>query len=358
VKLDQLKYLILDEADKMLDMGFMDDLMKIISQLPTQRQTLMFSATMPPKIRTFAKQILQEPEEISLSISKPAANIDQQIYLVYDNQKLRVLQHILKDAKVQTMILFTSRKNAVNDIVRSLQKMGFEAEGISSDRSQDEREATLQRFRNKQLQVLVATDVMSRGIDVDNISHVVNFDVPQDAEDYVHRIGRTARAGADGMAITFVNEQDQERLVKIEKLIERELPKQPLPEGLGEGPAYDPVGNSKRNPRGGRSGSSTGRSGSGSSSSRGGRPDGPRREGSTSRDRPRRDDSKPRGERPADSATGTSTPRPPRAEGQPQAAAGSGEENKAKKKRRKKPANRRPAEGGQPTPTAAASTQE
>ncbi|MBA9078560.1 DEAD/DEAH box helicase [Rufibacter quisquiliarum] len=347
VRLDQVKYLILDEADKMLDMGFMDDLMKIISQLPKERQTLMFSATMPPKIRTFAKQILHDPEEISLSISKPAANIDQQIYLVYDNQKLRVLQHILKDAQIQTMILFTSRKNAVNDIVRSLQKMGFEAEGISSDKTQDEREATLQKFRNKQLQVLVATDVMSRGIDVDNISHVVNFDVPQDAEDYVHRIGRTARAGTKGMAITFVNEQDQERLVKIEKLIERELPKLPLPEGVGEGPAFDPVGNSRRGGRGGKPGSSAGR----------GRPDGRRREGQSSggerrSDRPRRDDRKPRGEKPADGTAPASAPRPPRTEGQPQAPRAEGEEVKRKKKRRKKPANRPQAEGGGQVPAA------
>ncbi|WP_255478752.1 DEAD/DEAH box helicase [Rufibacter sp. XAAS-G3-1] len=350
VRLDQLKYLILDEADKMLDMGFMDDLMKIISQLPKERQTLMFSATMPPKIRTFAKQILQEPEEISLSISKPAANIDQRIYLVYDNQKLRVLQHILKDAQVQTMILFTSRKNAVNDIVRSLQKMGFEAEGISSDRTQDEREATLQRFRNKQLQVLVATDVMSRGIDVEGISHVVNFDVPQDAEDYVHRIGRTARAETSGVAITFVSEQDQERLVKIEKLIERELPKLPLPEGVGEGPAFDPVGNSKRNSRGGRPGAPAGRGGRPD----GNRPEGRRREGSGPRDNNRRREAKPRTERPAGSAApaeGTA-PRPPRAEGQPQAPRGEGEEIKRKKKRRK-PVSQKLAEGGQTAATTA-----
>ncbi|KAA6432592.1 DEAD/DEAH box helicase [Rufibacter glacialis] len=356
VKLDQVKYLILDEADKMLDMGFMEDLMKIISQLPKQRQTLMFSATMPPKIRGFAKQILQEPEEISLSISKPAANIDQRIYLVYDNQKLRVLQHILKDAQIQTMILFTSRKNAVNDIVRSLQKMGFEAEGISSDRTQDEREATLQRFRNKQLQVLVATDVMSRGIDVEGISHVVNFDVPQDAEDYVHRIGRTARAETSGVAITFVNEQDQERLVKIEKLIERELPKLPLPEGVGEGPAFDPVGNSKRGGRGGRSGAPAGRGGRPSG---GGRSEGTRREGSSggSRDNNRRREGKPRTDRPAGTTPEGAAPRPPRTEGQPQAPRAEGEEVKRKKKRRKKPVGPKPTEGGQSaasTPTASA----
>ncbi|WP_225986440.1 DEAD/DEAH box helicase [Rufibacter sp. LB8] len=341
VKLDQVKYLILDEADKMLDMGFMDDLMKIISTLPKERQTLMFSATMPPKIRVFAKQILNTPEEISLSISKPAANIDQQIYLVYDNQKLKVLQHILKDAEVQTMILFTSRKSAVNDIVRSLQKLGLQAEGISSDRTQDEREATLQKFRNKQLQVLVATDVMSRGIDVDNISHVVNFDVPQDAEDYVHRIGRTARAGTKGMAITFVNEQDQERLVRIEKLIERELPKMPLPEGLGEGPAYDPVGNKGKFGRG-RGGSSAGGGRSGSSAGGAGRrSDGKRRDSASSGTS--RQERAPREPRPEGSADATA--RPPHVAGQPKPPRTEGEAVKRKKKR-KKPAGPRPTTEG------------
>ncbi|MFC6999080.1 DEAD/DEAH box helicase, partial [Rufibacter roseus] len=332
VKLDQLKYLILDEADKMLDMGFMDDLMKIINQLPKERQTLLFSATMPPKIRTFARQILQEPEEISLSISKPAANIDQRIFLVYDNQKLKLLQHILKDEEVQTMILFTSRKSAVNDIVRSLQKLGLEADGISSDRTQDERESILQRFRNKQLQVLVATDVMSRGIDVEGISHVLNFDVPQDAEDYVHRIGRTARAATSGVAITFVNERDQERLVKIEKLIERELPKLTLPEDIGESPKFDPVANR-----------SFGKGGS--SKVRGGRNDNRNKEGGRRTEgrsgNKRREAGKPRGEKPAEGQENNVAPaRPPRAEGQPQAARIEGEEVKRKKKRRKKPANR------------------
>ncbi|GAA4302386.1 DEAD/DEAH box helicase [Nibribacter koreensis] len=343
VKLDQLKYLILDEADKMLDMGFMDDLMKIINQLPKERQTLLFSATMPPKIREFARKILQQPEEISLSISKPAANIDQQIYLVYDQQKLKLLQHILKDVEVQTMILFTSRKSAVNEIVRALQKMGFEADGISSDRTQDERESILQRFRNKQLQVLVATDVMSRGIDVDNISHVLNFDVPQDAEDYVHRIGRTARAGTKGMAITFVNERDQERLVKIEKLIERELPKITLPEAIGESPVYDPAGNRAKFSRD-KGGSGGGRGGN--------RSGGPRREGgSGSGDRNR--SSKSRGERPAHVTAGApATEQAPRVAGAPSTATG---EAQKKKKRRKKPFKPKNAEGaGNSTPPAPA----
>ncbi|RDV15727.1 ATP-dependent helicase [Pontibacter diazotrophicus] len=240
VKLDQLNHLVLDEADKMLDMGFMDDLLKIIGQLPKQRQTLLFSATMPRKIRDLAQQILKDPAEINLAVAKPAEGIDQRIYLTYDNQKLPLLEHLLRELEVQSMIIFTSRKSNVNQIVRSLQKMGFTAEGISSDMTQDEREKALQGFKNKQYQIVVATDILSRGIDIDSLSHVVNFDMPQDAEDYVHRVGRTARASSTGMAITFVNEKDMYRVQKVERLIEREVPKLPLPEDFGPGPAYDP----------------------------------------------------------------------------------------------------------------------
>lgn len=240
VKLDQLNHLVLDEADKMLDMGFMEDLIKIISQLPKKRQTLLFSATMPRKIRDLAQQILQEPAEVNLAISKPAEGIDQRLYLTYDNQKLPLLEHLLHNLEVQNMIIFTSRKANVNQIVRSIKKMGFSAEGIQSDMTQDERERALQGFKNKQYQILVATDILSRGIDIDNLSHVVNFDMPQDAEDYVHRVGRTARAASTGMALTFVNEKDMQRVQRVERLIERELPKLPLPEDFGPGPEYNP----------------------------------------------------------------------------------------------------------------------
>ena len=243
VNFDKLEYLVLDEADKMLDMGFMPDLLRIVSQLPSNRQTLMFSATMPPRIRELARKILKDPEEINLAISKPAAGIDQQMYLTYDKQKPKLLEHLLKDITVQSMIIFTSRKSAVNDIVRILQKMRHNAEGITSDKTQDEREATLQGFRNRQFQILVATDIMSRGIDIDNISHILNYDVPQDAEDYIHRIGRTARAATTGTAITFINEKDQGRVVRIERLIERELPKLDNPEHIGPGPAFEPSKN-------------------------------------------------------------------------------------------------------------------
>jgi len=244
VKFDRISYLVLDEADKMLDMGFSDDILNIVDKIPAQRQTLLFSATMPNKIRTFASRILTEPEEIRLAVSKPAAGIDQQFYLAYDNQKLPLLSHLIKNSAkpVNSMVLFTSRKSEVNSIVRALSKLGQEARGISSDLEQDEREVVLRDFKNKTFPILVATDVLSRGIDIDNLTHVVNYDIPRDAEDYVHRIGRTARAATTGTAITFISDQDQNRIVAIEKLIERELDKQSITEelGMGKSPVFDP----------------------------------------------------------------------------------------------------------------------
>ena len=272
VKFDDLKYLVLDEADKMMDMGFADDILNIVRQLPKQRQTLLFSATMPGKIRDFSQQILQDPDEVRLAVSKPAAGINQQFYMTFDHQKLPVLEHLIKAQDVQSMVLFTSKKAAVAGIVRSLNKLGYPAQGISSDRTQEEREDTMRAFKNKQFPILVATDVVSRGIDIDSLSHVVNFDVPRAAEDYVHRIGRTARAATTGTAITFIADQDQDRILKIEQLIEREIEKQAITEGLGYGPApeFDPKRFSglrgKTGPR------PDGRSG-------GGRDRGPRRDG-------------------------------------------------------------------------------
>ncbi|GAA4497080.1 hypothetical protein GCM10023172_11440 [Hymenobacter ginsengisoli] len=300
VKFDDLKYLVLDEADKMMDMGFADDILNIVRQLPKTRQTLLFSATMPSKIRDFSQQILHEPDEVRLAVSKPAAGINQQFYMTFDHQKLPVLEHLIKAQDVQSMVLFTSKKSAVAGIVRSLNKLGYPAQGISSDRTQEEREATMRAFKNKQFPILVATDVVSRGIDIDSLSHVVNFDVPRAAEDYVHRIGRTARAATTGTAITFIADQDQDRIIKIEKLIEREIEKQAITEGLGYGPApeFDPKRFSglrgKTGPRdGGRSGGSGGRDrGPRSEGDRGPRPDGDRRSGG-GRDRgPRRDGDK------------------------------------------------------------------
>ena len=259
-----LKHLVLDEADRMLDMGFSDDLNKIISYLPKERQTLMFSATMAPSIRNLAKKILNNPEEITLSISKPAAGVSQNVYLCFEQQKDRLVKHILDERKdYDSVIIFTSAKIKVTSIVRALKKNGFQAEGISSDLEQDQREIVLQSFRSKRLRILVATDVMSRGIDVKEINMVINYDVPHDAEDYVHRVGRTARANTKGEAFTLVSDHDMHKLKRIEKLIEAEVPRQPLPEDLGAGPEWNP--NARPKGKGGHKGGGGGRSGGSSS---------------------------------------------------------------------------------------------
>lgn len=259
MNLDEIEVVILDEADRMLDMGFHEDIMRILSYVREERQTLLFSATMPPKIRSLAKEIMKNPEEISLALSKPAAGINQQAYLVHDGQKLDLLKHIFEKEEIESMIMFASRKSSVDQIVRQLQKLGHDVYGIHSDREQEERERILNDFRNKQFKVLVATDVMSRGIDIDGISHVLNYDVPADAEDYVHRIGRTARAEATGTGITLINGDDVGKFMRIERLIESEVPKIPLPEGFSEGPEY----RSYRGRGGGNRGGGKGRGGKG-----------------------------------------------------------------------------------------------
>jgi ATP-dependent RNA helicase RhlE len=249
---DHLKHLILDEADRMLDMGFYDDIIKIVSYLPKERQTLLFSATMPPKIRALANKILNQPEEINIAIAKPAAGIKQEAYVVYENQKEKLLEHILKTYTWNSIILFASRKETVKKLDSMLRKSGITAKAFHSDLEQTEREEILRAFKNKQINFLIGTDVLSRGIDVEGISMVINWDVPPDPEDYVHRIGRTARAATTGTAVTFVNELDQKRFSGIENLIGSEIPKLALPEFLGEGPAYTPQAKKKGNfkPRG------------------------------------------------------------------------------------------------------------
>jgi superfamily II DNA/RNA helicase len=220
VKLDTIEHLILDEADRMLDMGFYDDIMAIIKLLPKKRQTLMFSATMPPKIRELAKTILHNPVEISLAVSKPAENILQAVYMVENNQKLELLDSLVSDKEyVQSVLVFASTKSEVKNIERKLIQSKIRAKAIHSDLEQKEREEVLREFRNRKIQILVATDIISRGIDIEDIDLVVNYDVPNDPEDYVHRIGRTARAQSDGVAITFVNKTQRGSFSKIEKFL-------------------------------------------------------------------------------------------------------------------------------------------
>lgn len=239
VKFDHVKHFVLDEADRMLDMGFSDDIHKIISYLPENRQTLLFSATMPNQIRTLANKILKSPQEISLSISKPAEGVAQFACLVNEEFKEQTLKMILSNhPDFDRIIIFTSVKTKVNSIVRFLRKNNFNAEGISSDLEQNEREQVLLKFRSKELRILVATDVMSRGIDIKEINLVINYDVPHDAEDYVHRVGRTARANTTGTAYTLVSGPDVHKLQRIERLIENEIPKYNLPEELGPFPSY------------------------------------------------------------------------------------------------------------------------
>ncbi len=263
VDLSEVEYLILDEADRMLDMGFLEDIMKIVDKLPLKRQSLLFSATMPPKIRGLAKKLLQDPEQINISMSKPAEGVLQAAYLTYDTQKIPLVSSILKDRDLPSVIIFTSRKSSVKEIARALQRINLGAAGISSDLEQNEREQVLLDFRNRKNQILVATDILSRGIDIENISMVINYDVPQDAEDYVHRVGRTARAETTGIALTFINENDMFKFHRIEELIGYPVRKEPLPVELGPGPEWNTKkrmdGNrfkgkgKSHNPRGGKS---------------------------------------------------------------------------------------------------------
>ncbi len=236
-----LKYLILDEADRMMDMGFYDDIQKIISKLPKERQTLMFSATMPPKIRELVKKNMIKPIEISLAISKPSANILQAAYLVNDHNKPALIHDLIKDKpQYGKIIVFSSTKRSIRDIISSISGKGYNVAGISSDLEQQEREDVLNKFKANLVRVIVATDVLARGIDIKDVDLVINYNVPNDAEDYVHRIGRTARADASGLAITLVNESEMYKLAEIEKVIEAEITKIKIPEYIGISPEWNP----------------------------------------------------------------------------------------------------------------------
>ncbi|WP_186757793.1 DEAD/DEAH box helicase [Echinicola salinicaeni] len=249
VDLSSLKHLVLDEADRMLDMGFSDDLLKIINYLPKDKQTVLFSATMPPKIRQFSKKILNDAKEINIAISKTAKGVNQMGYMCYDSQKEKLLEHILTQKAYEAVVIFASTKEKVKSIYKVLRKK-FDVESFHSDLEQVEREKIMSRFKNKTLKILVGTDIISRGIDVEGIELVINFDTPGDPEDYVHRVGRTARADKKGEAITFVNDKDLFKFHKIQNLIGIEIPRLDLPEGYENGPEYKetkPKGNKSRN---------------------------------------------------------------------------------------------------------------
>ncbi len=239
LKSETLQTLVLDEADRMLDMGFYDDIIKIIGALPKERQTLMFSATMPPKIRLLARKIMNSPEEVNISIAKPAEGVLQGAYLVHDDQKSPLIMDLLHDKpELKSILIFSATKKNVKSLNKQLKSDGLSCAAIHSDLEQPERLTVLSDFKNKKFQVLVATDIVSRGIDIDNIDLVINYDVPSDAEDYVHRVGRTARAESTGVALTFINSKEVRSFQNIEQLIGSEVHKIPLPRHIGEGPQY------------------------------------------------------------------------------------------------------------------------
>ena len=346
VDLSHVKYFVLDEADRMLDMGFFDDIMTIVRRLPAERQTLMFSATLPPKIREWAKQILEKPVEINIAVSKHQEAIEQGSYVLYKTQKLGLIKELFAKPLESKTIIFSSSKLKVKELAFAFKRMHLNAAAMHSDLDQAKREEVMLDFKNGKIDLLVATDIVARGIDIEDIGMVVNYDVPHDPEDYIHRIGRTARAAASGAAMTFVSEEEQGKFHQIEKFIERDIRKAELPESVGEGPKYAPDENRGRfgRGRGGRSGG--GRSGSGRG--RGGRGD---RSGRNDRDR--------RSERPA-AATAAAAAEP--AAAQPASpdsdhASGRGEGNRGTRDRRRHRGGRNRGrgnkpQGGEPTPQA------
>ena len=262
VDLSKVSFFILDEADRMLDMGFSEDIKTIASKLPDTCQTIMFSATMPKKIEELAKTLLKDPVEIKLAVSKPAEKIKQEAYVCYETQKMTIIKDIFKAGDLKRVIVFSGSKMKVKQLAAALQQQGIKCGAMHSDLEQVERDEVMYQFKSGQLDVLVATDIVARGIDIDDIEMVINYDVPHDTEDYVHRIGRTARANRDGVAITFVNEQDMYWFQQIEKFLEKVVDKMPLPEGCGEGPEYIKLNKPVKDKKG-RGGNGRGRNGNG-----------------------------------------------------------------------------------------------
>lgn len=257
IDLKKVSFFILDEADRMLDMGFYDDIMKIAGYLSEERQTIMFSATMPDNIQKLAQNILHNPVEVKIAVSKPAEKIQQIAYLCYEGMKERIVEKVLSDESLDRVILFASSKMKVKELSITLKQKGFNVGAMHSDLEQKEREEIMLGFKNRRIRILIATDIVSRGIDIDDIQMVINYDTPRDPEDYVHRIGRTARANRDGQAVTLVTPRDWQHLLKIEHLIEKEVPKPDLPEGCGEKPEMSKEGtgaNKKRRYYGKRGG--------------------------------------------------------------------------------------------------------
>lgn len=247
--LSRCSFFVLDEADRMLDMGFIDDILNIVAKLPASCQRIMFSATMPPKIRELAVTLLHNPVEVKIAVSKPAEKIQQSAYICFEPQKLKIINHLFKSGDLKRVIIFSGKKDKVKDIARSLKQMHINCDQMHSDLSQQERDEVMYRFKAGKTDVLVATDIVARGIDIDDIRIVINYDVPHDAEDYVHRIGRTARADRDGQAITFVCEQDFDRFHQIEHFLGKEVEKTPVPIELGETPIYSERAKKRPNTR-------------------------------------------------------------------------------------------------------------
>ena len=249
VDLSKVSFFILDEADRMLDMGFYNDIMTIAKQLPQNRQTMLFSATMPEEIRKLAKNILNNPVQVTLSLAKPADGITQQAYICYDAQKMAIIKNMFTKESAERVILFVSKKSKVKEVAIALRRMGLNVGEMHSDLSQGERDEIMYQYKSRKIDLLVATDILARGIDIDDIRIVINYDVPRDCDDYIHRVGRTARANTTGRGITLVSENDQMAFKKIEDFIGKSIEKMLLPEGIGEAPEYNPKKPAKKNQR-------------------------------------------------------------------------------------------------------------